>query len=425
MRKMKDSGTVWLGSIPMCWEIGRIDSYYTLRNTKVSDKDYPPLSVTMKGVLPQLETAAKTNAHDDRKLVKKGDFAINSRSDRRGSCGISIYDGSVSLINTILAPKGEMHPKYYDWLFHTVQFADEFFKWGHGIVDDLWTTTYQDMKKINIPVPPFVEQQSIADFLDTKCAEIDALIADIQAGIESLEAYKRSVITEIVTKGIDKDAPMKNSGNEWVGAIPVNWVVTKLKYISRSIYKGSGITKEDVVENGDTPCVRYGEIYTKYNFVFNNCITRTNKQKISPRRYFSYGDILFVLTGEKIEEIGKNIAYLGNSKCLAGGDILIANHNQNPIFLTYALNSNYAQSQKSYDKTKLKVVHISSADIENLMVILPPLSEQQAIADYLDTKCAEIDTIIAQKQEQLAVLTDYKKSIIYEYVTGKKEVPTP
>ena len=125
-----------------------------------------PLSVTMNGIVPQLETAAKTNAHDDRKLVRKGDFAINSRSDRRGSCGISEYDGSVSLINTLLAPLGEMNPNYYNWLLHTTQFADEFYKWGHGIVDDLWTTGWQDMKKIMIPVPPLQEQKKIATFLD-------------------------------------------------------------------------------------------------------------------------------------------------------------------------------------------------------------------------------------------------------------------
>ena len=134
---MKDSGIEWIGEIPESWDVGQIGQLYDERKVKVSDRDYPPLSVTMKGIVPQLSTAAKTDAHDDRKLVKKGDFAINSRSDRRGSCGISAYDGSVSLINTILCPQTEMNPQYYDWLFHTTMFSDEFYKWGHGIVDDL------------------------------------------------------------------------------------------------------------------------------------------------------------------------------------------------------------------------------------------------------------------------------------------------
>lgn len=233
MRTTKDSGFEWIGIIPAEWGLSKIGQVYRLRNTKVSDSDYPPLSVTNKGIVPQLNTAAKTNAHDDRKLVKKGDFAINSRSDRRGSCGISDYDGSVSLINTILAPLNEMNPGYYDWLFHTVQFGDEFYKFGHGIVDDLWTTGWQEMKKITIPTPPLPEQQRIADFLDTKCAEIDALTADIQTQIDTLEQYKRSVITETVTKGLNPDAEMKDSGIQWIGDMPAHWGVIRGKYILR------------------------------------------------------------------------------------------------------------------------------------------------------------------------------------------------
>ena len=148
--KFKDSGIEWIGRIPETWEVTKLNTLYTQRIEKVSDKDYPPLSVTMQGILPQLENAAKTNNGDDRKLVRVGDFAINSRSDRRGSCGISPYEGSVSLINTILKPRNEMNPRYYNWLFHSSLFSDEFYKWGHGIVDDLWTTGWQDMKKISI-----------------------------------------------------------------------------------------------------------------------------------------------------------------------------------------------------------------------------------------------------------------------------------
>lgn len=196
---MKDSGIEWIGDIPEHWELTKIANLYRVRNQKVSDKDFPPLSVTMKGILPQLETAAKTNNGDNRKLVRIGDFAINSRSDRRGSCGISSYDGSVSLINTVLMPLNEMNPNYYNWLFHTVRFSDEYYKCGHGIVDDLWTTTWQEMKKIVIPVPPLEEQEEIAKYLDNKCTEIDNCIADKKKQISTLEDYKKSVIYEYVT----------------------------------------------------------------------------------------------------------------------------------------------------------------------------------------------------------------------------------
>ncbi len=196
---MKDSGIPWVGKAPEYWKVGRIGGLYELRNQKVSDKDFMPLSVTMKGILPQLETAAKTNDGDNRKLVRVGDFAINSRSDRRGSCGISDYDGSVSLINTILKPRNRMNAKYYNWLFHTPMFADEFYKWGHGIVDDLWTTNWSEMKRISIPLPPLDEQQEIADYLDNKCAEIEQIIADKKTQIETLDGYKKSLIYEYVT----------------------------------------------------------------------------------------------------------------------------------------------------------------------------------------------------------------------------------
>lgn len=196
---MKDSGIPWVGETPEYWKVGRIGGLYELRNQKVSDKDFMPLSVTMKGILPQLETAAKTNDGDNRKLVRVGDFAINSRSDRRGSCGISDYDGSVSLINTILKPRNRMNAKYYNWLFHTPMFADEFYKWGHGIVDDLWTTNWSEMKRISIPLPPLDEQQEIADYLDNKCAEIEQIIADKKSQIETLDGYKKSLIYEYVT----------------------------------------------------------------------------------------------------------------------------------------------------------------------------------------------------------------------------------
>ena len=224
MAELKDRGTEWLGEIPDSWRLSRIGSVYELRNTKVSDKEYPPLSVTNKGIVPQLQTAAKTNAHDDRKLVKKGDFAINSRSDRRGSCGISSYEGSVSLINTILAPLGKMNPRYYDWLFHTIQFGDEFYKWGHGIVDDLWTTNWQDMKKITIPMPDLNEQEKIAAFLDTKCSEIDALFMDIQSEIDSLEEYRMSIINEVLRCGISGKSKHKEVRFKYIATVKANLV---------------------------------------------------------------------------------------------------------------------------------------------------------------------------------------------------------
>ena len=196
---MRNVSLGWIDVIPEHWEVARIASVYSVRNKKVSDKDYPPLSVTMKGIVPQLDSAAKTKHGDDRKLIRKGDFVINSRSDRRGSCGISAYDGSCSLINTVLAPREKMNPRYYNWLFHTSSFADEFYKWGYGIVDDLWTTNWESMRRIQIPVPPLDEQETIAEYLDNKIPQIEETITDKQTQIETLKSYKASLIYEYVT----------------------------------------------------------------------------------------------------------------------------------------------------------------------------------------------------------------------------------
>ena len=265
---MKDSGIDWIGKIPDEWEINKIDSLYTLRNTKVSDKNYPPLSVTMKGIVPQLATAAKSDDGDNRKLVKKGDFVINSRSDRRGSSGISNYDGSVSLINTILTPRGKMNPDYYNWLFHTVQYEDEFYKWGHGIVDDLWTTRWQDMKNISVLVPPEEAQEKIANFLDKKCAQIDSIIEESKKSIEEYKSWKQSVIFEAVT-GKNLSCKKKDSGIEWLDEIPEEWEVRALKTIFR-IFSGT-TPKSDIIEywDGDVNWVTPADFKTEDVYVEN------------------------------------------------------------------------------------------------------------------------------------------------------------
>ena len=225
---MKDSGIEWIGEIPEGWEVKKIGTCYSERNTKVSDKDYPPLSVTKNGILPQLETAAKTDNGENRKLVCSGDFVINSRSDRKGSCGISKLTGSTSLINIVLSPQQEINNYYFSFVFKSTMFADEFFKWGNGIVDDLWSTKWSSMKKISVPFPPLTEQQRIADYLDAKCAHIDQCLELTRQSMEKLRAYKLSCITEAVTKGLDPDVPLKDSGVPWIGQIPVGWSLTPI-----------------------------------------------------------------------------------------------------------------------------------------------------------------------------------------------------
>lgn len=414
MREMKDSGIEWIGEIPKDWEITKIGMLYNLRITKVSDTDYAPLSVTKMGVLPQLETVAKTNAHDDRKLVKKGDFVINSRSDRRGSCGISNYYGSVSLINIVLEPKNNMSSGYYSCLFKTVQFADEFYKNGHGIVDDLWTTGWQDMKRIILPVPHYSEQQQIANYLDTKCSEIDATTEDIQKEISLLEEYKKSVITEAVTKGLNPDVEMKDSGIEWIGDIPKDWEVHPVY-----VYFEEGKTKNYRMQEQNLLSLSYGRIIRKD--------INTNGGLL-PASFNTYnvvesGDIIIRPTDLQNDKRSLRTGLVKEQGIITSAYIdLRAKDNVNSKYYHYLLHS-YDIIKVFYNMGNGVRQGLNFSEFAKLLLLEPTTVEQQQIADFLDTKCSEIDSLIADKKRQLDILADYKKSLIYEYVTGKKEVP--
>ncbi len=392
MREMKDSGIEWIGAIPQDWQLSKIGSLYTQRNEKVSDKDYQPLSVTMQGILPQLATAAKTDDGDNRKLVRVGDFAINSRSDRRGSCGISPLDGSVSLINIILTPRTAMHPGYYNWLFHTTLFADEFYKWGHGIVADLWTTRWQEMKSITVPVPEYAEQERIAAFLDAECAEIDTVLEKTRASIEEYKKLKQAVITQAVTKGVRGDRPMKDSGIEWIGDIPAEWDYTKAKNCV-NIQNGS-----DPKTEGSIP------VYGSGASSFKTC----GEYKEGPS----------VLIGRKGATL--HIPHYISTKFW----------NVDTAFNVYAKPNFdlkfYFYCACSFDYrfyiSQTTLPSMTQTAYENMFLPLPSNDEQRAIASYLDNRCEEIDALIWKKQECLAEIENYKKSLIYEYVTGKREV---
>lgn len=196
---MKDSDVEWIGEVPEHWEIRRIGTAFEERKQRVNDTDYPPLSVTMQGIVPQLDTAAKTDHNDNRKRVAVGDYVINSRSDRRGSSGISIYDGSVSVINIVLTPVKSSYGKYLHHLFRSYRFIEEFYRVGRGIVDDLWTTKYSVMKAIEFASPPLDEQESIANYLDEKTSEIDTIVQKINDQIGNLQELRKALINDVVT----------------------------------------------------------------------------------------------------------------------------------------------------------------------------------------------------------------------------------
>ena len=227
----KDSGVEWLGEVPEHWDLTRLGTRFKERKTKVSDKDFPPLSVTKNGTVPQLASAAKSNDGDNRKLVKEGDFVINSRSDRKGSSGIAYQDGSVSLIYIVMEPL-DIHPIYCNYLLKSYNFIEEFYRMGHGIVADLWTTRYDEMKVIMVGIPPLPEQTKIAQFLDDKTIKIDEAIAIKDQQIQLLKERKQILIHKAVTQGLNPNVTLKDSGVEWIGKIPVGWEVKRIKHLA-------------------------------------------------------------------------------------------------------------------------------------------------------------------------------------------------
>ena len=429
MREMKNSGVAWIGDVPENWEIVKIGQLFQCRNVKVNDTDFQPLSVSKGGIVPQMENVAKSDANDNRKQVLTGDFVINSRSDRKQSCGVSKLDGSVSLINTVLYgfDKDRVIPEYNNYLLKNYGFAEEFYRWGHGIVADLWTTRWQEMKNIEIPVPSIKTQEDILSALRIKSKNISLLIFNQEQQIEKLKQYKQSLITEVVAKGLNPDVTMKDSGVKWIGQIPENWTIKPLKSLF-GFGKGLPITKENLQTNG-VPVISYGQIHAKWNsgVTIHDELKRFVSEtyiETNPNSLVKYGDFIFADTSEDREGCG-NCVYVDKSETLFAGYhtvILTSSSQRSNKYLAYLFLTDAWRSQIRCKVSGIKVFSISRKILSSTSIILPDIAEQNDIVSYLDDKCAKIDRLIAIKQEKINKLNDYKKSLIYEYVTGKREV---
>ena len=389
----KDSGVGWLGEIPSDWKLGRISAFFSERRQKVSDKDYPPLSVTKLGVFPQWENVAKSNDGDNRKLVKKGDFVINSRSDRKGSSGIAKQDGSVSLINIVLKPV-DIEPRYSEYLFKSYNFIEEFYRVGHGIVADLWTTRFDDIKNSMIALPSLDVQTKIANFLDEKTAQIDQAIALKQQQIDKLNEYKQIVIQNAVTKGLNSNALMKDSGVEWIGEIPQHWEVKKLKYIGKI---KNGMDYKHVEAESGYPVIGSGGQFTfASKYIYDGeAVLLGRKGTIDKPLYindkFWTVDTMFYCICKRLYST-KFIYYCA---------ITIPFH---------------------YYSTATALPSMTQSDLNNHKFAMPSLSEQIEIVDYLETTIAKFDKVSQKYQTQIDRLKEYKNILINQAVTGKIKI---
>ncbi|MGN0051199.1 MAG: restriction endonuclease subunit S [Prevotella sp.] len=425
----KDSGVKWLGEIPGHWEVKRLGSYFIERRCKVSDKDYAPLSVTKNGIFPQLENVAKTNDGDNRKLVKRNDFVINSRSDRKGSSGVSPLDGSVSLINIVLKPRNTIYPPYCNYLLKSFAFIEEFYRNGRGIVADLWTTRYDEMKIIKMAMPTLSEQTAIANYLDSVTSKIDEAISQQQKMIDLLNERKQIIIQNAVTKGLDPNAKMKDSGVEWIGEIPEDWDKITLKRLFKERVAGSW--GEDENKNSqNTVCMRIADFdYAKLSFLNKSQYTiRSYQNKEIGKKKLKKGDLLIEKSGggEKTP-VGRVVLFDLDIK-----DAMYANFMEKlcvreialPKYVNFLLSAFYAKGMVwPYIKA---TTGIQNLDITNLLskeiVFIPNKITQNKIVDFLGDRTSKIDSSISQCNKMISLLQERKQIIINDVVTGKVKV---
>ena len=423
----KESGVKWLGEIPSHWEVKRLGSFFSERKEKVSDQDYAPLSVTKQGIFPQLENVAKTNDGDNRKLVKEGDFVINSRSDRKGSSGVSELDGSVSLINLVLQPRKTIFGPFCNYLLKSYGFIEENYRNGRGIVADLWTTRYNEMKMIKVAMPSLEEQKTISSYLDTATSEIDKAIAMQQKMIDLLNERKQIIIQNAVTKGLDENVEMKESGVEWIGRIPKHWEVEPFNR-HFTFGKGLPITKANLQEEG-IAVISYGQIHAKNNL--GTTLTESLVRYVSPTYIETHpqcllkgNDFIFADTSEDIEGSG-NFAFNDfDNKIFAGYHTVVARPNDLlfPKYYAYLFKSKAWKSQIQSLVNGVKVYSIGRRILKTSMLLIPSEDEQKNIVKFLDKQTSAIENTIETISRQITLLQERKQIIINEVVTGKVRV---
>lgn len=389
-------------NLPKHWESFRIGSVFVERTEKVSDKDFAPLSVTMKGVVPQLDSIAKTNNGDNRKKVCINDFVINSRSDRKGSGGMSKYEGSVSLINTVLKPNDKYENRYTNYLFTNVLFQEEFYKFGKGIVDDMWSTKYFDMKYIKVPCPPIEEQIAIANHLDSQSKKIKHFIKKKQTFIELLKEQRQAVINKAFK-------PNKNDG----------WKDNRLKFFTKRIGDGLHGTPEYVNSshykfiNGNN--LRSGNIYID---------EETNS--VSSEEYEKYdlklveGSILYSINGT----IGNSAFYKGEKIVLGKSAAYIEPKDLgNEVdfdYLYHYLNTDMVMIYFLEATASTTIKNLSLETLRNMPISYPIDKQKQAqIVSHIKTETAKIDQAITKAQKEIELIKEYKEAMIAEAVLGK------
>jgi type I restriction enzyme S subunit len=412
----------WLGELPLHWELKRVGYYFSERREKVSDKDFEPLSVTKNGILPQLESAAKSDDGDNRKLVRKGDYVINSRSDRKGSSGLSSFDGSVSLINTVITPSDSIYGPYIHNLFRSTPFQEEYYRFGKGIVADLWTTNYSEFKNIMIPIPPFEEQKKIAFFLERETAIIDELIQKQQELIKLSICKRGLTINEYLLRGIDRAAELIDSHNELMGFIPRYWAFNRLKY-SISInpsYKELGAVDDEM----QVPFFAMESIGE--NGSLDMSVSRKFSDISNAYTYFKNGDVVVAKVTPCFENFkGALIRNLSTGFGFGTTELVVLRPNQeiDGEYLYYISISPIVRDiGASFMTGAGGLKRVPDEFFLNLRWPIPDIENQKLIVRCIKQDIQKIDLLILKSEESIQLLKEHRASLISAAVTGKIKV---
>lgn len=417
-RKMRDSGIPWIGEVPEGWGIHPLYSYFAERknkNSMLQEQNLLSLSYgkiirkdinTNGGLLPANFTTYNIVQPNDI-VIRPTDLQNDKKSLRTG---LVTEKEIITSAYISLQPIANIYIKYFHYLLHSYDINKVFYNMGNGVRQGL---NYSEFSKLMLLCPGKEEQHRIADFLDSKCSEIDTLIENLRARVESAKEYKKAVITEAVTKGLDKGAKMKDSGVEWIGEVPEGWKIVRFKHIAS--------IKSNLVQP---------DKYMKYPQIAPDNIEKDTGRLLSHQTVEESGIIsgnhLFYRGQILYSKIRPNLNKLTVAPFdgLCSADMYPIESKLPTLFMVYSMLSTYFVSQVSLIiQDRVKMPKINQEELGEIKVVVPSQQEMLTIADYLDSKCSEIDALLQNYEDQIATLEEYKKSLIYEYVTGKKEVP--
>lgn len=427
---MKNSGIEWIGEIPDSWRLSRVKYLFYISKTKAHVKNPTILKLARSGV--QIRDISSNEgqlaeSYEDYNPVAPEDLLLNPMDLYSGAnCNMSEISGVISPAYVNLRKRTEINSKFFDYFFKCQYWTMAMFAHGKGIsFDNRWTINADTILNYEIPLPPYDIQNSIVEAIKMGIAKVDKLIEIQQAQIEKLKEYKQSVITEAVTKGIDPNVPMKDSGVEWIGKVPEQWKIVPLKSFF-SFGKGLPITKENLKEDG-VAVISYGQIHAKWNsgVTVHEELKRFVSEDFlcsNPQALVKLGDFIFADTSEDREGCGNCVYIDTNEKIFAGYHTIIISGKRSSKnkYLAYLFLTEAWRSQIRKRVTGVKLFSISKKILAETTILIP--NNATVIVSYLDDKCSKIDKLIEIKQAKIEKLQEYKKSLIYEYVTGKKEV---